>query len=141
MQCRHPAHRLSDIHALMLETAVTTVQQALWSEHAPTVFGNSPSAEKIAKSLGKELGEYHIHHAPDGCWTVHYTYRAEQWHTHLNECTPRQETTMSDDRTEAQKFADNIVNAVNNPPAIPDPTPQQIASDVQQIDNAFKDSK
>ena len=50
-----------------------------------------------------------------------------------------------DQRTEAQQFADRILNLVPQDqqpqPAQNDPTPQQIAADVARIDQAYGDTQ
>jgi hypothetical protein len=86
MTCDHPSHDLDPEQRKMLGTAIKTVQGALWGYHPPTVFGNADYALQVVKSLGKALGEMHIHHAADGCWTAHYTITAAIWHDHLTEC-------------------------------------------------------
>lgn len=52
---------------------------------------------------------------------------------------------MSDDRTNAQQFADRILNLTpqNQQPAPPqpDPSPAQIAADVAAIDKAYGGSQ
>lgn len=94
-RCEHPVHHLNDPQQLMLNTAVVTVQEALWGHHAPTVFGNSKSALDAVKSLASAI-EYDdhrdtpasitVHHAPDGCFHAHFGTRAIEWHDHLMQC-------------------------------------------------------
>ena len=90
--CDHPSHGLDHGQRLMLETAVRTVQTALWGHHPPTVFGNNPSMLTVARSLADLLAQdgdqcgATVHHAKDGCFHVHFPSRAFLWADHLKSC-------------------------------------------------------
>lgn len=90
--CPHPAHGLEPGEVLLLRTAVSTVQGALWGEHPPTVFGNNPGMLVVARSLADSLSGNDnqcgatVHHAKDGCFHVHFPTRAFLWADHLSAC-------------------------------------------------------
>lgn len=91
--CQHPAHGLEADEVMLLRTAVTTVQGALWGQHPPTVFGNRPVqlaiAEKLADRLAGDDQDYTgltVHHAKDGCFHYHFQPRAFLWADHLSAC-------------------------------------------------------
>lgn len=89
--CPHPVHGLAPAEVAMLRTAVTTVQQAVWSYHAPTVFGNSETMLDIALSLDEAFvldgaPRATVHHAKDGCFHLHYPTKAFLWADHLSAC-------------------------------------------------------
>lgn len=89
--CDHPSHRLDHGQRLMLDTAVRTVQTALWGHHPPTVFGNDPTMLHVAMMLDEELvldgaERATVHHAKDGCFHLHFSVRAFGWADHLKSC-------------------------------------------------------
>lgn len=87
MRCEHPVHRLGADELAMLDTAVKTLQAALWGDHPPTVFGNNPVALRVANKLADRFEEGQpTHHAKDGCWHIHYPPRAAIWHHHYRTC-------------------------------------------------------
>lgn len=89
--CPHPVHGLDPSEVMMLRTAVSTVQTALWGNHPPTVFGNSETMLDIALSLDEAFvldgaPRATVHHAKDGCFHLHYPTKAFLWADHLSAC-------------------------------------------------------